>query len=449
MVLHTATVNRWDIKQLDVKNAFLHGDLTETVYMRQPPGFEDAARPDHVCLLHKAIYGLKQAPRAWFGKFSAFLLNFGFKCSVKDPSLFIYHQGGTTIFLLLYVDDMVLTGNDTSVMKKLLQYLSSEFRMKDMGPLSYFLGIQVRYTPTGLFLNQEKYASELLQTAGMLDCAPMPTPLPLQLDRVPHQDELFTDPTYFRSLAGKLQYLTLTRPDLQFAVNLVCQRMHKPTLADFNMLKRVLRYIKGTHTMGLHFYSDSNTSLKYFCDSDWAGCTETRRSTGGFCTILGYNLISWSATKHDSVSRSSTEAEYRCLSDTAAELSWITDVLKELGFPVTKPAEANCDNLSAVHLTAHPVLHKKSKHFATHYHYAHEQLAKGTLVVRHVPASSQLADIFTKSLPQAAFYSLRSKPGVVLSPTTSLRGDISAAHMKYKKADTKPASDQQRDKQEI
>ena len=344
---------------------------------------------------------------------------------------------------------MVLTGNDTSVMKKLLQYLSSEFRMKDMGPLSYFLGIQVRYTPTGLFLNQEKYASELLQTAGMLDCAPMPSPLPLQLDRVPHQDELFTDPTYFRSLVGKLQYLTLTRPDLQFAVNLVCQRMHKPTLADFNMLKRVLRYIKGTHTMGLHFYSDSDTSLKAFCDSDWAGCPETRRSTGGFCTILGSNLISWSATKQDSVSRSSTEAEYRCLSDTAAELSWITDVLKELGFPVTKPAEANCDNLSAVHLTAHPVLHKKSKHFATHYHYAHEQLAKGTLVVRHVPASSQLADIFTKSLPQAAFYSLRSKPGVVLSPTTSLRGDISAAHMKYKKADTKPASDQQRDKQEI
>lgn len=394
MVLHTATVLKWNIKQLDVKNAFLHGDLAETVYMRQPPGFEDKEFPDHVCLLHKAIYGLKQAPRAWFDKFSSFLLRFGFICSVKDPSLFIYYHGGVLIFLLLYVDDMILTGNDFAVLTKLLTSLSSEFRMKDMGQLSYFLGIQVHYTATGMFLNQEKYASELLQTAGMMDCSPMPTPLPLQLDRVPHQDEFFSEPSYFRSLAGKLQYLTLTRPDLQFAVNLVCQRMHKPTMADFHLLKRVLRYIKGTLTMGLHFYSDSDSSLTAFCDSDWAGCGETRRSTGGFCTLLGKNLISWSAKRQDSVSRSSTEAEYRCLSDTTAEISWITDVLRELGYSTTKPAKAFCDNLSAVHLTANPVLHKKSKHFATHYHYAREQVAKGSLEVHHVSAAAQLADIF-------------------------------------------------------
>lgn len=292
MVLHTATVNKWDIKQLDVKNAFLHGDLNETVYMRQPPGFVNPEFPDHVCLLHKAIYGLKQAPRAWFDKFSSFLLAYGFVCSVKDPSLFIYNHGDATIFLLLYVDDMVLTGNDSAVLRKLLGSLSSEFRMKDMGSLSYFLGIQVKYTPTGIFLNQEKYASDLLCAAGMIDCAPMPTPLPLQLDRVPHQDEFFGDPTYFRSLAGKLQYLTLTTPDLQFAVNLVCQKMHKPTMADFHLLKRVLRYTKGTINMGLYFHSASDSALTAFCDSDWAGCHDTRRSTGGFLTMLGSNLIS-------------------------------------------------------------------------------------------------------------------------------------------------------------
>ena len=227
-------------------------------------------------------------------------------------------------------------------MKNLLQSLNSEFRMEDMGPLSYFLGIQVRYTPTGLFLNQEKYASELLQAAGMFDCAPMPTPLPLQLDRVPYQDEFFSDPTYFKSFAGELQYLILTRLDLQSAVSLVCQRMHKPTMADFHMLRRVLWYIKETLTLGLHFHSDSEASITVYCDSDWAGCKETRRSTRGFCTLMGSNLISWSATKQDLVSRSSTEVEYRCLSDTAAELSWITDALKELGYPVEKPAEAYC-----------------------------------------------------------------------------------------------------------
>ena len=429
LVLHTTTVNKWKIRQLDVKNAFLHGDLTETVYMRQPPGFKSSEFPDHVCLLHKAIYGLKQAPRAWFDKFSSFLLDFGFICSVKDPSLFIYRHNKVIIYLLLYVDDMILTGNDPIMVERLLASLSKEFRMKDMGSLSYFLGIQVKHTSTGLFLNQERYATDLLENAGMLDCAPMPTPLPLQLDRVPHQDEMFSDPTYFRSLAGKLQYLTLTRPDLQFAINLVCQRMHKPTMADFHILKRVMRYIKGTLTMGLHFKSDSDSSLQAFCDSDWAGCNETRRSTGGFCTLIGSNLISWSAKRQDSVSRSSTEAEYRCLSDTAAELSWIADLLQELGYSPTKLAAVFCDNLSAVHLTANPVLHKKSKHFAIHYHFAREQVAKGALVVHHILAASQTADVFTKSLPKATFYFLRSKLGVEAYPTTSLRGDISVAQI--------------------
>ena len=284
-----------------------------------------------------------------------------------------------------------------------------------------------------MFLNQEKYASDLLHTAGMIDCSPMPTSLPLQLNKVPYQEEYFKEPSYFRSLAGKLQYLTLTRHDLQFAVNLVCQRLNKPTVADFNLQKRVLRYIKGTLTMGLHFTSDSDSSLKAFCDSDWAGCSERRRFTGGLCTMIGSNLISWSAKRQDSVSRSSTEAEYRCLSDTAAELSWIRDLLQELGFPSMKSAEAYCDNLSAVHLTANPVLHKKSKHFATHYHFAREQVAKGTLIVQHVPASLQLVDIFTKSLPQEAFYSLRSKLGVVSSPTTSLRGDINVVQVQQHK----------------
>ena len=146
-------------KQLDVKNAFLHGDLSETVYMRQPPGFEDKEHPEYVCLLHKAIYGLKQAPRAWFDKFSSYLIQFGFICNTWDPSLFVYQKDRDVIFLLLYVDDMVLTGNNQTLIQRLLKDLSKQFRMKDMGPLSYFLGIQAQFTPTGLFLNQEKICS--------------------------------------------------------------------------------------------------------------------------------------------------------------------------------------------------------------------------------------------------------------------------------------------------
>ena len=269
IVLHLAVIKRWEIKQLDVKNAFLHGDLTETVYMKQPPGYESKEHLDYVCLLHKAIYGLKQAPTAWFDKFSSYLLEFGFICNASDPSLFLYNRGSDVMYLLLYVDDMMLTGSNKNLVDKLLQSLKKQFRMKDMGSLSYFLSIQAQFTATGLFLNQAKYATDILEAAGMLDCAPMPTPLPLQLDRVPHQDELFTNPKYFRSLAGKLQYLTLTRPDIQFAVNLVCQKMHEPTLSDFHLMKRILRYLKGTLEMGLTLESNTDTQVRAYCDSDW------------------------------------------------------------------------------------------------------------------------------------------------------------------------------------
>lgn len=164
--------------------------------------------------------------------------------------------------------------------------------------------------------------------------------------------------------------------------------------------------------------------MRTYCDSDWAGCLDTRRSTGGLCTFLGCNLISWSAKRQDSVARSSTEAEYRTLSDTAAELAWISLMLKSIGVKQTDPAEIYCDNLSAVHLTANPVLHRKSKHFATHYHFAREKVADGSQIVKHIPAAQQLADVFTKSLPQRNYFSLRSKLDVALSPTSSLRGSI-------------------------
>lgn len=267
-VLHVATVQKWSIKQLDVQHAFLHGDLKETVYMKQPPGFEDSAHPHFVCKLRKAIYGLKQAPRAWFDKFSSFLLEFGFRCTTRDPSLFVYLNGHDIMYLLLYVDDMLLTGSSDQLIQRLLEGLHREFRMKDMGILQYFLGIQAHFHDKGVFLCQEKYAMDLLTTAGMLDSAPMATPIPLRPDKVLGHDVLFSDPSYFRSLAGKLQYMTLTRPDIQYAVNFVCQKMHSPTVADFTNLKRVLRYIKGTLQLGINLSGNTDFTLRAYSDSD-------------------------------------------------------------------------------------------------------------------------------------------------------------------------------------
>lgn len=329
LMLHIAVSKGWSIKQLDVSSAFLHGELDEPVFMTQPEGFVDPQRPNHVCRLSKALYGLKQAPRAWFNTFSHFLIDFGFSCSKSDPSLFTYHFRGKTMILPLYVDNILLTGNDTALLQELLTALNNRFAMKDLGQPKYFLGIEMETYEGGLFLHQKAYATDILHQAAMSDCNPMATPLPQRIEE--DTSEPFSEPTYFQSLAGKLQYLTITRPDLQYAVNFVCQKMHAPPEYDFGLLKRILRYVKGTLHLGLHMKKDSSLTLSAFCDSDWAGYKVTRRSTTGFCTLLGPNIISWSAKRQETVSRSFTEAEYRALTATAQEITWMSLLLRDIG----------------------------------------------------------------------------------------------------------------------
>ncbi|XP_019096492.1 PREDICTED: uncharacterized protein LOC109130870 [Camelina sativa] len=341
---------------MDVRNSFLHGDLTKTVYMKQPEGFVDKEHHDHVCLLHKSLYGLKQAPRAWFDKFSNFLLKFGFFCSIRDPSLFICAKNNDAIFLLLYVDDMVITGNSSGLLNSLLDALNQQFRMKNLGELHYFLGIQAQFHPQGLFLSQQKYAEDLLIEAAMSNCSSVATPLSQQLNRTPMQDKLFKNPKYFRSLVGKLQYLTLTRPDIQFAVNYVCHKMHAPTVSDFQLLKRILRYIKGTTTMGISFNKNTDYKMRVFSDSDYNGFQSSNRSTGGFCTFHGNNIISWSSKKQPTVSKSSIEAEYRAMSEATSKITWLVNLLQDLGVPQFHKPELFCDNLIQVSMLAQSTL---------------------------------------------------------------------------------------------
>lgn len=177
-MLNIATTKAWTIKQLDVSSAFLHGELQEPVYMKQPTGFVDPEKPDYVCKLTKALYGLKQAPRAWFDTFSNYLLDFGFVCSTSDPSLFTYNLHDRFMVLLLYVDDILLTGSEESLLEELVKSLSNRFSMKDMGRPSYFLGIEMETHSEGQYLHQQAYVNEILHAASMTDCNPMPTPLP-------------------------------------------------------------------------------------------------------------------------------------------------------------------------------------------------------------------------------------------------------------------------------
>jgi hypothetical protein len=361
MVITIAHVQRWSIRQLDVKNAFLYGFLSEDIFMEQPPGMSDSQYPQHVCKLQRALYGLKQAPRAWFDRFSTFLLKYGFLCSLADPSLFTYHADHGSLILLLYADDILLTGSNAPLVTDFIQILSSEFAMKDLGHVHHFLGIEISQSLDGLHLSQSHYALTILERANMVDCKPISTPLEAKTKTL-SADTPLDDPSYFRGLVGSLQYLTLTSPDLSYSVNFVSQFMHAPNTTHLKMVHRILRFVKGTLYSRLHFTSYTTLDLSAFSDADWADCPSTRRSTTGYCIFLGKNLISWCSKKQHTISRSSTEAEYRSMANTAAEITWLTFLLKDLHIPLTTPPVLYCDNLSALHMTINPVFHARSKH---------------------------------------------------------------------------------------
>ncbi|GKA89345.1 ribonuclease H-like domain-containing protein [Tanacetum coccineum] len=348
-VLSLAVSRRWPIHQLDVKNAFLNGDLSET--------------------------------------------------------------GSQVAYLLIYVDDIILTASSSVLLWQIIDSLHKEFDMTDLGALNYFLGISAVRHSTGLFLSQKKYALQLLERAHMVNCNPSRTPVDtdskLGPDGVPVQD-----PTLYRSLAGGLQYLTFTRPDLSYAVQQICLYMHDPREPHFAALKRILRYVQGTLDLGLHLYASATTSLVGYTDADWAGCPSTRRSTSGYCVFLGDNLLSWSAKRQHTISRSSAEAEYRGVANVVAETAWIRNLLRELHSPLLTATLVYCDNVSAVYMSANPVQHQRTKHIEIDIHFVRDMVKAGHVRILHVPSRFQYADIFTKGLPSALFEDFRSSLSV-------------------------------------
>ncbi|KAK9135785.1 hypothetical protein Syun_015115 [Stephania yunnanensis] len=258
VVLTIALSHSWPIHQLDVKNAFLHGNLNETVYMYQPLGFRDPTLPDHVCLLRKSLYGLKQAPRAWYQRFAEYVATIGFSHSTSDNSLFLYCHGQDTAYILLYVDDIILTASSDYLRLGIMSKLATEFAMKDLGPLSYFLGIAVSRDKNSLFMSQSSYAEDILGRAGMSQCNPCSTPVDTKGKLSATSSAEYEDPTKYRRLAASaLQYLTFTRRTYRTQDKQVCLFMHDPKVKHMEALKRILRYIRGTIDFGTHLYKTS------------------------------------------------------------------------------------------------------------------------------------------------------------------------------------------------
>ncbi|XP_019189582.1 PREDICTED: uncharacterized protein LOC109183985 [Ipomoea nil] len=292
LLLSIALSSGWTIKQLDVHNTFLNGHLYESVYMKQLRGYIGTSYPNRVCLLKMSLYGLKQAYRAWFNRLHTFLLSIGFQESKTDVSLFYYSQGSDCVYLLVYVDDILMMGSDTNLVLQLVSKLSTSFKIRDLGKPGFFLGIEATNYNDGILLCQQRYMHDILKRAGMTDCKSLSTPIAMSKS-IPIDATPYDDPTQYRSLAGALQYLTITRPDLSFVVNQLCQHMHAPTATHWEQLKRVLRYVKGTVNFGLRVKKSSSREIHALSDSDWVGCPKDRKSTSGFAVFLRSNLVSW------------------------------------------------------------------------------------------------------------------------------------------------------------
>ena len=330
------------------------------------------------------------------------------------------------LYTLVYVDDIIIMRNSTDKIDECITRLASSFSIKDLGPLHYFLGVEVIQTATGLFLSQHKYIAELLEKTKMTDAKAVLTPLSTTISLNKDNGSPSTDATFYRSVVCSLQYLSMTRPDIAFFVNKLAQFMQRPTTTHLTALKRIMRYLKGTIFHGLLLQKPTSSALIAFSDADWAGNKDGYTSTSAHLVYYGPNLISWKSSKQKAVARSSTEAEYRSLANTAAELSWITSLLIELGVSSSSTPSILCDNLSATYLTHNLVYHTRMKHIAIDIHFVRDLVQQQKLKIHHVSTVDQLADFLTKPFSKARHQLLQNKIGVT-DGTPILRGRVKNA----------------------
>lgn len=413
-LLAVASVRGWPLHQMDVKNAFLHGSLSEEVYMSPPPGLPTPT--GHVCRLRKALYGLKQAPRAWFERFRSVILTAGFIECDTDYAMFTRSSPQGLAILLLYVDDMIITGDDQATIASLQHHLQQQFEMKDLGPLRYFLGLEIARSPRGILVSQQKYTSEILVEAALSDSRSVDTPFEQNLHLSASDGTLLPDASRYRRIVGMLVYLTITRPDIAYAVSIVSQYVEAPRSSHYVAVLRILRYLRGTAKRSLFLPSTSTLVLRAYSDADYGGCPDTRRSTTGYCLFLGDSLISWKSKKQDVVSRSSAESEYRAMSITTAEIVWMRRLLKDLGVILSTPTPLHCDNKSAIQIATNPVFHERTKHIETDCHFSRQEYSKKTISLPFVPSKEQTADFLTKALPVAGFRYCISKLSMLDPP---------------------------------
>lgn len=405
-ILAVATARGWHLEQSDISNAYLHADLEEEIYMQQPIGYEkvDGDGRPLACRLKKGLYGLKQAGRGWHHRLARFLADHDFVKSENDPCLFVRRRPGSTLVLAVYVDDLLYGGGDANEIEKFKEEVAAEFKVKHGGSVSWLLGMHVARDEKNLTLSQTSYVGQLLSKFNMEDAHPAPTPtLSGTLNNIgkPTTDAERKDMARvpYKELIGALTYLSMcTRPDISAVVSMLGRFSADPGRQHWHAAKHVLRYLKGTPTVGITFHADAALVLEAYCDADWAGDVTSRRSTTGYIFMLAGAAVSWRSQLQAMVTLSTCEAEYVAVSQCAQEAVFMRRILSDLGEEQNGPTVIHDDNQGAIKLASNPVYHARTKHIDIKAHYIRQELDKKQVALEYCPTSNNIADMLTKPM---------------------------------------------------
>lgn len=381
-----------------LKQLFLYGELEEEIFMEIPLGVH--VENGKVCKLNKSLYGLKQASRCWNAKFTNFLKSYGFTQTESDHCVFTSYINNVKVTIIIYVDDGLIFCSNQEILNLVIEALKTNFCVRILD-LNYFVGLEIVKSEYAIRITQKRYVEQIIQRFNMSDAHSCSTPVDpnVSLTNCNNDGETVNFP--FREAVGSLLFLaSVSRPDISFAVNLVCRYVNNPSIEHVKAVKRILRYLIATKHIGIEY--KGNSDLVGYCDSDYASDTESRKSTSGYIFLMNNGPIIWASRKQQTIALSTMEAEFMAACEATKQFLWIRQLLIDLGESLNNMTLL-VDNQAAIKLISNPVLHQRSKHIDVKYKFIREKVEQGLLKVQYVQSSNQLADFLTKALPLQKF----------------------------------------------
>jgi hypothetical protein len=414
MMLALAALEDWYITGLDVKTAFLYGELDEELYMEQPEGFKAKGQEHKVLRLLRAIYGLKQAALAWWKALDKSMAAMGCKRLLSDSGLFTYQgKGKARVVIIVYVDDVIFMGSDTVLIHELKDKFMKAWECRDLGDAKEFLRMRIKREKGRILIDQSDYLLKVVERFGLTNAKATVTPLPEGYQPLPNDAPV--NPALrskYQQVIGSLLYIMLgTRPDIAYAVVKLSQFAANPSEDHLNRALYICRYLLGTPSYALVFDGNSNGGFIAYADSDWASNPDDRRSTTGYMVKLANGVFSWNSRAQKTVALSSTEAEYMSLSDTSRQIVWIRSLFKECGYQL-KPIPLCGDNQGSIFMASNPVQEKRIKHIDIRYHYIREVVQNKQVDLFFIDGAENPADMFTKNLGHVKFLKFREQLGL-------------------------------------